>query len=94
MLAWGPTTGQDLSSVVKPGGLTLGEKTRALSTSPVAHAPPESCDVGRPLEIPSDQRAIIEWNMVTLPNDDASFTMDGVMTHGCGCRHGSKARDD
>ena len=30
-------------------------------------------------KIASDQRAVIEWNVVTLPNDDANFTMDGVI---------------
>ena len=78
MLA-GPTTGQGLSSVVTSGGLTLGKKIKALFASSAAHAPPHSCYVGGPPKIASDQRAVSEWNVVTLPNDDASFTMDGVI---------------
>ena len=33
-MAGGPTTSQDLISVVTPGGLTQGEKIRALAVSP------------------------------------------------------------
>ena len=79
MLAGGLTTGQGLSSMVTFRGLTLGEKIKALSASAVAHASPDNFDVAASPQVPSDKRASTEWNVITLPNDDASFTMDGVI---------------
>ena len=79
LLAGGPPSAQDLNSVVSQG-LALGEIINPLSLySSIVHAPPESCDVRRPPKIQSDQRASTEWNVVTLPNDDASVTVDGVI---------------
>ena len=79
LLAGGPPSAQDLNSVVSQG-LALGEIINPLSLySSIVHAPPESCDVRRPPKIQSDQRASTEWNVVTLPSDDSSFTMDGVI---------------
>ena len=79
LLAGGPTTNQDLSSVVTPGGLTLGEKIRALVVSLVAQAHTKVRDVEESPQISFDKRATTNWNVVTLPNDDGCFTMDGII---------------
>ena len=57
LLAGGPTTSQDLSLVVTPGGLTPGEKIRALCASLAAKAHSKVCDVAKSLQVSFNKRA-------------------------------------
>ena len=65
--------------MVTPGGLPLGDKIRVLAVSPVAKAHSKVRDVAESPQVSSDKRAATYWNVVTLPNDDWCFTMDGII---------------
>ena len=65
--------------MVTPRGLTLGEKIRAFAVSPVAKAHSKVRDVAESPQVSSDKRAATDWNVVTLPNDDGCFAMDGIL---------------
>ena len=65
--------------MVTPGGLTRGEKIRSLVVSLVAKAHSKVRDVAESPQVSYDKRAATYWNVVTLPNDDGCFTMDGII---------------